>query len=159
MSLTAPATREPVLLTLTPRKAAIVRIEVPVTQLGEAIGTAIGEITSAIAASSLFPIGGPFTHYLRWDGEMVIADVGFPVTGDIVPRGRVVRGALPGGTVASALHVGPYGTIGDTYGRMKAWIRARGSEPGPTMWEVYRRGPSVEPDPAAWQTEVCWPVG
>ena len=152
-----PVVRDPVIVTVSPRKAAVVRIEVPAARLGEAIGLAIGEVTSAIAANSLFPIGGPFTHYLSWDADMVVAEVGFPVTGDIIPRGRVVPGELPGGTLATTFHLGTYDTIGESYGRLEAWIRGRGKQPADTMWEVYLRGPGAEADPAQWRTEIYWP--
>jgi effector-binding domain-containing protein len=154
----APVVREPAIVTVAQRKAAVVRIEVPAAQLGEAISVAFGDLTAAIAANSLFPIGAPFTHYLASGGEMVVAEVGFRVSGTLVPHGRVVHGELPGGTVATAVHAGPYETIGETYGRLEAWIRDRGHEPGGTMWEVYLRGPGAEPDPANWRTEIYWPL-
>ena len=148
---------EPVVVTTAPRKAAIVRIEVPAAVLGETIAAAMGEVVRAIALNSLFPTGSPFTHYLSSGGEMVVAEVGFPVSGRLVASGRVTEGELPGGTIASAFHIGSYETIGDTYRRIESWILQRGNVPATGMWEVYLRGPGQETDPARWRTEIFWP--
>ena len=150
--------REPAVITVPHREAAVIRVEVPASHLGEAVTTAFGELIAAITANSLFPVGAPFTHYLAWGSEMVVAEVGFRVSGRMVPHGRVVHGELPGGTVATIVHVGPYDTIGETYGRLEGWIRERGFTPGSTMWEVYVSGPGGEPEPARWRTEVFWPI-
>lgn len=153
----APLVRDPVVVTVSPRRTAVIRIESPADGLGEAIGAGLGEVIRAIAVNSLFPAGSPFTHYLSSGGEMVVAEVGFPVSGKIVPTGRVTEGELPGGTVASAFHIGPYDTIGETYRRVESWILLSGKKPGTTMWEVYLRGPGQETDPARWRTEIFWP--
>ena len=148
---------DPVIVTASPRKAAVVRFETPIAELRDEIRSGLAEVARSIALNSLFPTGSPFTHYLTWHGEMVVAEVGFPVSGQLVPAGRVVGGELPGGTIASAFHVGPYETIGEAYQRIEAWIRARGKEPGSTMWEAYLRGPGQETDPARFRTEIFWP--
>ena len=146
------------LLSICPRAAAIVRVEIPASHLGEALGIALAEVSAAIAASGVLPIGGPFSHYLTWGGDMVVAEIGFPVSAPIEPRGRVIRGELPGGAVATVVHAGPYESIGATYDRLDRWIRDQGAEPAGHMWEIYLRGPGSDPDPAAWLTEVCWPI-
>lgn len=154
----APATIEPVLATVEPRPAAVVRLEDSVARLGEAIGLALGDVTAAVADAGLVPTGEPFTHYLAWGPEMVVAEVGIPIGGPITAHGRVVQGTVPGGTVAMALHEGPYDAIGRTYSLVASWIRAQGRTPGTTMWEVYLYGPADDPGPATWRTAVFWPI-
>ena len=134
----APTTLEPVLATVEPRPAAVVRLEDSVARLGEGIGLALGEVTTAVADAGLVPTGEPFTHYLAWGPEMVVAEVGIPIGGPITAHGRVVPGTVPGGTVAVALHEGPYDAIGRTYSLVASWIREQRQGSVERSWNVWQ---------------------
>ena len=64
---------------------------------------------------------------------------------------------LPGGGIAQVLHVGSYGQLEETYGRLTPWLAGQGLTPGPMMWETYL----TEYDaavPEATRTLIQWPL-
>ena len=144
------------LRTEVPRDAAVVRVEGPAGDLPVLIGPAFGEVAGAMGQAGVGIAGEPFTRYLAWDGGRVEAEVGFPVLRPAPAVGRVYPTTLPGGEVASIVHVGPYDTLHETYAQLQAWLGARGWSPTGPMWEVYWSEPVG--DPSTWRTEICWPV-
>ena len=135
---------------------AVVRVEAGREGMPAAIGRAFGEVAGALGRAGV-PIEGPaFTRYLSFSAESIVADVGFGVAGTIAPLGRVSPSSLPGGIAVSAVHVGPYEALPETYERVGAWFAEHGREPADVMWEVYWSEPVG--DPATWRTEICWPV-
>ena len=64
---------------------------------------------------------------------------------------------LPGGSVASTVHVGPYDAMVPGYQAVLSWIAAHDGEVVGDAWEVYLSHPIVEPDPATWRTEIVQP--
>lgn len=72
---------------------------------------------------------------------------------------RGSAGTLPGGEVAATWHAGPYDTLAAAYGALEAWMEEQDRKPAGAPWEVYRTDPGETPDPAAWKTEVLWPIG
>lgn len=146
------------LRTLHERDAAIVRVEIAQAELKDAIGVALREIADAGREAAVAWAGPPFVRYLSWGGPRLVAEVGVPVTRPMPHLGRVESGRLPGGTVASVIHVGPYETIAATYGQAMQRIGELGHAPTGPMWEVYWSDPSAEPDPSTWRTEILIPV-
>ncbi len=142
---------------LHPREVAVIRVDVPVAELPRAIGEAIGEVESRMAEAGVEMAGPPFARYLGF-GPVVAAEIGCPVRRPAPHVGRVFPAQLPGGRIASILHVGPYETINDTYARLEAWLADTGATAGGPMWEVYWSDPVAEPDPATWRTEVLVPL-
>jgi len=139
-----------------PVEAAVVRVEVPVDRISEAMGAAFREVGAALEQAGVGIAGEPFARYLSFGPDRIVAEVGYPVLRPAPAMGHVYPTTLAGGAVASAIHVGPYDTLVDTYARMEAWFAATGRTPADTMWEVYLTPP--EGDPATWRTEICWPV-
>jgi hypothetical protein len=60
-----------------------------------------------------------------------------PVAEGSVGEGRVAAGELPGGTVASAWHLGAHDRLGDAYAGLQAWLQQYGHQPQGAGWEVY----------------------
>ena len=146
------------LRTLHERDAAIVRVDTAVAELKDAIGAALQEIADAGREAAVGWAGPPFVRYLDWGDGRVVAEIGIPVTRPMPHVGRVGSGRLPGGTVASMIHVGPYETIGDTYGLAMRRIGELGHAQAGPMWEVYWTDPAAEPDASRWRTEILIPV-
>ena len=144
---------------LRPREVAIVRVAVPVTELPNAFGEAIGEIESRMAEAGVEVCGPPFARYLELAPDRVVAEIGCPVWRPAPHVGRVYPGQLPGGRVATILHVGPYDGLADTYGTLERWIAETGATACGSMWEVYWSDPEAEPDPATWRTVIHLPLG
>ncbi|HZB51716.1 MAG TPA: GyrI-like domain-containing protein, partial [Mycobacteriales bacterium] len=104
--------------------------------------------------------GPPFTAYRAVGDREFDVEAGFPVAARIVPDGSVRPGELPGGQTVETIHIGPYETLPETYGRILDWLRVRGLQPGRRMWESYLTDPD-DPEhrhPEGPQTLVVQPV-
>jgi DNA-binding transcriptional MerR regulator len=75
------------------------------------------------------------------------------------PRsGRVHPVTLPSVEVAVTTHVGEHDDIDVTYGELGAWVVGNALAVAGPVRETYLVGPRDTADPAAWRTEVGWPV-
>jgi effector-binding domain-containing protein len=140
------------------QQTAGVRERVPMAELTEFFGRAFGQTMAALEAQGVHPAGPPFGKYYGSPTDVVDVEAGFPVTAAISPAGEVRPGTLPAGRVVEAVHVGPYDTMTSTYAEVEEFIAGAGLVAGPVMWESYLTGPEEHPDPATWQTQICWPV-
>ena len=75
------------------------------------------------------------------------------------PRsGRVHPVTLPAVELAVTAHVGPHDDIDVTYGELGAWVVDNALSVAGPVRETYLVGPRDTDDPAAWRTEIGWPV-
>ncbi|WP_299057418.1 MerR family transcriptional regulator [uncultured Nocardioides sp.] len=73
-------------------------------------------------------------------------------------RGRVHPLTLPAVELAVATHVGPHDASDVTYGEVGRWLVDNALTVAGPVRETYLVGPPDTDDPAAWRTEVGWPV-
>jgi DNA-binding transcriptional MerR regulator len=119
-------------------------------------GGAMAELEAAVGAGVTGPPGGTYDNALFAEGEGR-ALVYLP-TSDPPRTGRVHAVTLPAVELAVTTHVGEHDSVDVTYGELGAWVvRNAMSVAGPVR-EVYRVGPQDADDPAAWRTEIGWPV-
>ena len=150
-----PAAAEDVTLVELPaRRAAVVRISGPVTDMPAMMGGAFSATAAAIGAAGASFAGPPFARYTGF-GERIEAEVGFPFDGEVPETDRIAIVQLPGGLAATTRHVGPYDQIGAAWERAQAWLREHGYAPTSPAWECYLTGPQ---DPGPPITEVFWPL-
>ncbi len=136
------------------RQAAVVRIEGSVEQLPELMGEAFRLTENAITKSGAVVAGMPFARYLGF-GELVIAEVGFPFDGTLVPADRVHQITLPGGRLVTTTHVGPYDQLGEAWERTTAWMGEHEFVTDGPGWECYLTGPD---EPGRPVTDIFWPI-
>jgi len=136
---------------------AVVEYSTDLATMGQSVGAALGEVMAVLGESGVTPAGVPFSMYpdMQPDpgGNWRVA-TGFPVAAAVAEKGRVKPGVLPGGTVATCTHTGPYETLGETYRSMAEQIAQQGYEPAGVMWECYLTDPAQEPDPSRWRTDI-----
>ena len=89
------------------RETAVIAVDVAQDELPDAIGAAIGEVEAAMREAGVGLGGPPFARYLAFEPR-IRAEIGFPVQRPAPHVGRVFPGRLPGGRVASIVHIGPY---------------------------------------------------
>ena len=65
---------------------------------------------------------------------------------------------LPAVELATTTHVGEHDDIEVTYGKLGAWVVANALAVAGPVREHYLVGPRDTADPAAWRTEIGWPV-
>jgi len=141
------------------RVTAVVHEVVPVADLPAFFGRALAEVAGVAGEQGVMLAGPPFALYHGMPGPQgVDVEAGFPVAGQVRGTGHVVASRLPGGPTATALHVGPYERLEQTYAAVRDEIATGGLQPAPDMWEEYLSDPAAEPDPQTWRTVVHWPT-
>jgi effector-binding domain-containing protein len=132
--------------------AAVVRAQVAAPDLPDFLGHAFEEVLAVAGRQGLAPAGPPFGRYLPTGDGFEVA-VGFPLDGEVVASGRVTPDELPGGTVATTLHTGPYDEVAAAYDATTRWVAEHGLTASGPAWESYLDDPDV-PVP---RTEVHLP--
>lgn len=138
--------------------AAVVRAIVALDGLPDFFGRSYHAIMAAVTDQGCQLAGPPFAKYYGMPTDRVDLEAGFPIAGPFAATGDVQPGSLPAGRCYEATHTGPYDTLEQTYNLILEQIGKDGATPSDVMWEYYLSDPEQEPDPAKWQTRVCWPV-
>lgn len=143
---------------LAAQPTAVVERDVPMADIGAAIGGAFQAVFGWLGSHGVVPAGMPFARYLEMHDGRTRLEAGVAVAG-AVPAGSDVHAAtLPGGDVAMLTYTGPYEGIAAAYGELIQWVQAQGRAPAGAMWELYFTDPTAEPDPAKWRTDICQPL-
>ncbi|NKQ52364.1 GyrI-like domain-containing protein [Amycolatopsis sp. K13G38] len=137
--------------------AAAVEATLAVPEIGPWLGKTYAAIAQTLGEQGIAPAGPPFARYHQLDGGRFRVEAGFPVDAAITPAGEVRPSALPAGTIAVTVHIGPYDAMAPAYAAITSWIQARGGEPAGDPWETYFSDPGEQPDPATWRTEIAQP--
>jgi len=140
------------------QEAAVIRLTIPRSEMMKVFGPAVGELTAALAAQGVEPVGAVFAHHLKMSPDIFDFELGVQVSAPVMATGRVKPGQLPAVKVARAVYSGPYEGLPSAWGEFDKWMRANGHEQGENLWEIYSVGPQSSPDPANWRTELNRPL-
>ncbi|MGS0687194.1 MerR family transcriptional regulator [Nakamurella sp. GG22] len=116
---------------------------------------AMAELDAVVTAPTGVP-GGLYDNSLFADGRGHVL-VYLP-TEESPRTGRVHPETLPAGELAVTTHVGEHDDIDVTYGELGAWVVANALSVAGPVRERYLVGPRDINRPAAWRTEIGWPV-
>ena len=136
--------------------AAVVRGHATTAELPAFLGGAFGEVVQRLGEQRIAMAGPPFARYRPVDGGFDV-EAGFPAAGTVSPAGRVVATVLPGGSVATAVHQGDYGRLGQTYSDLEKWVLDQGWVCTGSPWESYLDGPDA-PEPRTQVSLPCAPA-
>lgn len=144
-----------------PQHAVVIDYHATVDQMGEKMGSVIGELLGTLRSQHVEPDGMPFSIYP--DPEPDDQGVWHVITGvpvhDTVPEsGRITNYDVPGGLVAKATYIGPYDSLHEAYVELEEAVRDKGYMPGGPILERYLTSPDREPDPSKWRTEIYMPI-
>jgi effector-binding domain-containing protein len=144
---------------LEPQLTAVVRGVHPIAELPGFFQRAYGELFHMLGRNGIAPIGEPIAFYPSEPSDVVEVEAGVVVDWEVEPDGEVCASTLPGGRVVTALHVGPYETLEQTYRALLADMEAAGLvQRTGGMWEQYLTDPDAEPDQSKWQTRIFLPI-
>ncbi|MBM2616214.1 MerR family transcriptional regulator [Actinoplanes sp. LDG1-06] len=117
---------------------------------------AMAELEAAVGDAVTGPPGGTYDNAL-FEQERGHALVYLPATAP--PRvGRVHPVTLPAAELAVTTHVGEHDGVEITYGALGTWVVQNAMSVAGPVREVYLVGPRDAREPAAWRTEIGWPV-
>ncbi|MHA3704186.1 MerR family transcriptional regulator [Jatrophihabitans sp. YIM 134969] len=117
---------------------------------------AMAELHAAVGADVTGPPGGAYDNAL-FEQERGHALVYLPTTAP--PRtGRVHPVTLPAAELAVTTHAGEHDSVEVTYGQLGTWVVENAMAVAGPVREAYLVGPGDTDDPAAWRTQIGWPV-
>jgi len=127
------------------------------------IGKIYSEIITFMSKKGIAPAGAPFAYWHNMNSEsmnkgLFDMECGFPVGAPVEGEGQIKASKLPGGKVATAMHIGPYETLVETYEAMQSWTKEKGYQVEDDMWEAYLTNPCEVPDKSKWMTEIFLPI-
>ena len=140
--------------TLAPQPTAVAEATLAVADIGRWLPRTYGTIARALAAHGEVITGPPFARFHRLAHGRFEVEAGFSVGHAIDGVDDVRSSTLPGGPVATTVHVGPYEDMEPAYEALASWIDARGGTPAGDAWEIYLTDAEEQPDPATWRTEI-----
>jgi DNA-binding transcriptional MerR regulator len=135
---------------------------VPDDELWPWLEHAFAGLDAAARASGAGVVGPRIALYLPEIAEDGIEHVeavlplSSPPTATLPPG--VALGEIPAARTAVLVHAGSYDEIGDTYRALGAWVGRHADPSGERIRERYVVGPSDGVAPAAYRTEICWPI-
>ena len=141
----------------TERHTAAIRMTRPVDQIGPAMGEAFPRLYQAVGSAGMEPAGMPLARYYEFGEEEATFECAIPLAAAFTASGDVQPSTVGGGEAAFGLHVGPYETIGQTWGALMAWVAEQGRAPAGPTWEVYVDDPG-EVAPDQLRTELYVPL-
>jgi len=151
-------TQEVVIKRVEPLRVAALRDIIPTF---DAQGSLWQELGAFLAQSQIRPAGPCLTlyHDTEYREQDVEVEVCEPVEADLAQHGRIAVRDLPAiETAASMIMEGSYDSFQQAYSTLLTWIETNGYQiVGPNR-EVYLTGAEHTPDPAAWVTEIQFPV-
>lgn len=133
---------------------AVIHLVVPRADIASAMGPAIEEVLTVLAAQGTVPAGPCFSWHRRLPTDSFDFEVGFPVARPVMPAGRVMASRLPAVKAVRTTYRGGYEGLGPAWGAFIGWIASEGLAVSDTLWECYVSGPATSPDPADWRTEL-----
>jgi effector-binding domain-containing protein len=144
---------------VTPRAYVGVRRTVKHDGIGPACADILPRLGEWLSAQGVAPAGPPMVVYHSVDmktGDFDIEPALF-VASPVRGEGDIIAGETAGGEALVALHVGPYGTLGETWSKVFARAEALGRRVTKSSWEVYLNTPA-DVAPAALRTEIYVPL-
>lgn len=138
--------------------ALTIRAMINIRAISEFVVSVFEEIMAYCEEKNIRPVGPPFAIYHRAEMDFADVECGLPVESRAEGEGKIRSLILPGGKVATTIHVGPYDLLGATYAKMHKWMMKKGLEPGGTPWESYINNPAEIEDPSKLLTQIFWPL-
>lgn len=138
-----------------PQPAIAIREKVKTGEIPQAFGRIFQEL-APVLQKEVRCVGPPFAFYHSWSDEGTDMEVGFPIAGEGITKGRIRPFQLPAVKAAVAMHVGPYDKLMESYNVIMEWMRTNGKKPADYMWEEYLNSPDEVP-PEKLLTRLVWP--
>lgn len=135
-----------------------IRRRVARTELPATLAECFGKLFMHGHQAGLAIAGWPLARYVSMGAGLMTVDAAMPLASPAQSNGEMEAGELYSGSVAFAVHSGPYEQLPATNAAIERWIEANGYDVAGAPWESYVTDPAQHPDPKDWKTEVYWPL-
>jgi effector-binding domain-containing protein len=112
---------------------AVIRSKARPDELSRVVPQQCGQVWNALRAQQ---IKGGRHVAVYWDGAITL-EVGVELSVPFIERDGVVRSATPAGTVATVIHMGPYGGLAAAHQAIHDWSKAANRQLAGPKWEIY----------------------
>ena len=119
---------------LSSRPLAVVRRRASLPELSKVIPDACGTVWNVVRAQMVPGAGRHVALY--WDDEFNL-EVGVELEAPFGGHGEVIGSATPAGTVATAVHFGPYNQLPVAHQAIRRWCADHGYALAGPYWEIY----------------------
>ena len=116
------------------RRLAVVRRQARSQQLAKVVPDGCGTVWSAVRAQKVVGAGRHVALY--WDDKITL-EVGVELDSLFDGHGDVVSSATPAGTVATAVHLGPYTGLHAAHEAIRQWCVDHDHTLAGPNWEIY----------------------
>jgi effector-binding domain-containing protein len=139
---------------LAARPLAVVRRRASSAELSKVVPDACGTVWAALRAQQISGAGRHVAVYL--DGQINL-EVGVELDAPFARAGEVVASATPAGAVATTVHLGPYGRLGEAHRAICDWCAGHGHALAGPNWEIYGHWVDAwNTDPSKIRTDVFY---
>jgi effector-binding domain-containing protein len=142
-------------VTTMPQAGIAIREKVKMGEIQQAFGEMFQELMPVLQ-KEVRCVGPPFAFYHSWSDVETDMEVGFPIAGEGMTKGRIRPFTLPAVKAATLVHVGAYDKLIDSYNAIMEWMKTNGKKPASFMWEEYLNSPDEVP-PEKLMTRLIWP--
>ncbi|MBI3943741.1 MAG: GyrI-like domain-containing protein [Chloroflexi bacterium] len=100
-----------------------------------------------------------FLYHGEDDKDLLRTDQGLPIVAGVILAGpfesaeKVVAATTPGGTVATAVHIGPYEQLSEAHAALRKWCKDNNRPIAGPSWEIYGHW---DDDPDKLRTDVFY---
>ena len=126
-------------------------------EIGRWLADVLPNVVRHLGRAGAGPTGPPYARFHRLEAGRFDVEAGFPAASEVEGGDGVQPSHLPGGLVATTVHVGSYDDMEPAYEELAEWLDERGGVADGDAWEIYESDPETEPDPSTWRTEIIQP--
>jgi effector-binding domain-containing protein len=137
--------------------ALCIRTRTAVENLPAVLGKSYGAIAAYLGELGEQPAGAPFVGYFNMDMQDLDIEIGFPLASKVPGKGEIQSGTIPGGKLATCLHIGPYSAVEPAYTALTQFVAESGYEATGAAYEFYLNDPSKTPQDQL-QTQIVFPI-
>src|SRR5437588_7281090 len=116
------------------RPLAVVRRRAKQQELSRVVPDACGAVWNVVRAQQIPGAGRHIAVYLDCQINL---EVGVELDAPFAGHGEVVGSATPAGTVATTVHLGPYGRLHEAHRAIRQWCANHGYALAGPNWEIY----------------------
>jgi effector-binding domain-containing protein len=144
---------------ISPRRYVGVRRTVKHDGIGPACGELLPRLSAWLSEKGIQPDGPPAVVYHSFDRETgnFSLEPALFVTAEVEGEGDISVSETPGGEALTALHVGPYSTLGQTWDAIFAYAEKLNRKLTKRSWELYLNDPRTAA-PDELRTQIFAPL-